>query len=67
MWRVLLHNNAFQTQKSKGDISKGIQHCLHSQLGCNAEAYIEDVVVKTREDEALIVDLVETFDNLRKF
>jgi hypothetical protein len=25
------------------------------------------VVVKTREDEGLISDLVETFDNLRKF
>jgi hypothetical protein len=45
----------------------GVQQCLHSQLGCNAEAYIDDVVVKTREDEELISDLAETFDNLRKF
>jgi hypothetical protein len=29
--------------------------------------YIDDVVVKTREDEGLISDLTETFDNLRKF
>jgi hypothetical protein len=40
---------------------------LHSQLGRNAEAYIDDVVVKSREDEGLISDLAETFDNLRKF
>jgi hypothetical protein len=46
---------------------RGIQWCVHSQLGRNAEAYIDDVVVKTQEDEGLIFDLGETFDNLRKF
>jgi hypothetical protein len=46
---------------------RGIQRCLHSQLGCNAEAYIDDVVIKTREDEGLISDLAKTFNNLRKF
>jgi hypothetical protein len=43
---------------------RGIQKCVHSQLGYNVEAY---VVIKTREYEGLIFDLVETFDNLRKF
>jgi hypothetical protein len=46
---------------------RGIQWCLHSQLGRNAEAYVDDMDVKTREDEGLISDLAETFDNLRKF
>jgi hypothetical protein len=46
---------------------RGIQQCLHSQLGCNAEAYIHDVVIKTQEDDGLIFDLAETFDNVRKF
>jgi hypothetical protein len=45
----------------------GIQRCLHSQLGHNVEAYIDDVVIKTRGDEGLIFDLVETFDNLQNF
>jgi hypothetical protein len=45
----------------------GIQWCLHSQFGCNAKAYVDDVVIKTREDEGLISDLAETFENLRKF
>jgi hypothetical protein len=31
------------------------------------EVYVDDVVVKTREEEGLISDLAETFDNLRKF
>jgi hypothetical protein len=29
--------------------------------------YVHNVVVKTREDEGLISDLTETFNNLRKF
>jgi hypothetical protein len=45
----------------------GIQQCLHSQLGRNTEAYVDDMVLKTREDEGLISNLAETFDNLRKF
>jgi hypothetical protein len=54
--------------KSTGAIYQwGIQRCLHSQLGCNAKAYVDNVVIKTREDEELISDLAETFDNLRKF
>jgi hypothetical protein len=31
------------------------------------EAYVDDVVGKTREEERFISDLVENFDNLRKF
>jgi hypothetical protein len=46
---------------------RDIQWCLHFQLGHNAEAYIDDVVVKTQEDEGLNSNLAETFDNLRKF
>jgi uncharacterized protein YqgQ len=54
--------------KSAGAIyQRGIQQCLHSQLWRNAEAYVDDVVIKTRENERLISDLAETFDNMRKF
>jgi hypothetical protein len=42
---------------------QGIQRCLLSQLGRNSEAYVDDMVVKTREDEGLISDLTETFSN----
>jgi hypothetical protein len=45
----------------------GIQRCLHSQIGHNTKAYVDDVVIKTQEEEGLISDLEETFDNMRKF
>jgi hypothetical protein len=46
---------------------RGIQRCLHTQHGRNAEAYVDDMVINTQEDERLISDLPETFDNMRKF
>jgi hypothetical protein len=57
----------FRVKSADATYHRGIQWCLHSQLGRNAEAYIDDVVIKMREDEGLIFDLAETFDNLRKF
>jgi hypothetical protein len=57
----------FRLKSAGATYQRGLQRCLHSQLECNAEAYIDDVVVKTWEDEGLISNLVETFNNLRKF
>ena len=39
---------------------------LGAQMGRNAEASVDDIVVKTREKNTLIQDLEETFANLRK-
>jgi hypothetical protein len=38
-----------------------------SQIEKNVEAYVDDVVVKTTVEDQLIVDLTETFANLREF
>ena len=39
---------------------------LGRQLGRNAKAYIDDIVVKSREASTLIQDLEETFTSLRQ-
>ena len=39
---------------------------LGEQMGRNAEAYVDDIVVKSREGNTLLRDLEETFANLRK-
>jgi hypothetical protein len=47
-----------------------IQQCrsdLKAWVQLISEVYVDDVVVKTQEEEELISDLAETFDNLRKF
>ena len=43
-----------------------MQACLGPQLGRNVEAYIDDIVVKTRYKDSLVQDLHETFDNLHR-
>ena len=40
--------------------------CLGSQMGRDIEAYIDDIMVKTRNGADLVSDLQETLGNLRK-
>jgi hypothetical protein len=42
-------------------------NCLRSQIGCNIQVYIDDVVIITRKEESLISDLAETFNNLNRY
>jgi hypothetical protein len=58
---------SFRLKSAGTTYQRGIQWCVHTQLGRNAEAYLDNIVVKTQEDEGLMSDLAETFDNLRKF
>jgi hypothetical protein len=44
-----------------------MQNCLESQIGCNIQVYIDDVVITTRQEDTLISDLQETFDNLNRY
>ena len=39
--------------------------CLDQQTGRNIEAYIDNVVVKSKTVDNLIADLEETFANLK--
>jgi hypothetical protein len=57
----------FELKIEGASYQRGIQRCLYSQLGHNMEAYVDNVVVKTWEEEGLISELTKTFDNLRKF
>ena len=41
--------------------------CLDQQIGCNVEAYIDNVVVKSKTTNNLIADLKETFANLKRY
>ena len=44
-----------------------IQTCLETQIGKTVEAYIDDVVVKTKHVDSFTDDLTLTFDNLRTY
>ncbi|KAA3448641.1 GAG-POL precursor [Gossypium australe] len=57
----------FGLKNAGATYQKAIQGCLDTQIGRNAEAYVDDVVVKTYDPDALIADLQETFNNLRRY
>jgi hypothetical protein len=38
---------------------------LGSQLGCNASAYVDNIVIMSEKEKDHIADLTETFDNMR--
>jgi hypothetical protein len=44
-----------------------MQNCLGSQIGRNIQVYIDDVFITMKEEESLISDLQETFDNLVRY
>nr|AAR87147.1 putative polyprotein [Oryza sativa Japonica Group]AAT81735.1 RNase H domain containing protein [Oryza sativa Japonica Group]ABF96761.1 retrotransposon protein, putative, Ty3-gypsy subclass [Oryza sativa Japonica Group] len=44
-----------------------IQRCFSTQIGRNVEAYVDDIVVKTKQKDDLITDLEETFASIRTF
>jgi hypothetical protein len=46
---------------------RAIQACFKRQLNKNVEAYVDDVVVKTRNFDTLIADLEETFASLQEY
>jgi hypothetical protein len=46
---------------------RAIQAYFQRQLNKNVEAYVDDVVVKTRNSDMLIADLEETFASLREY
>ena len=57
----------FGLKSAQATYQRCVQNCLHNQIGRNVHAYVDDIVVKSREKETLIDDLKETFDNLRVY
>ena len=58
---------SFGLKNAGATYQRAIQMCLDQQIGCNVKAYIDDVVIKTKATDNLIVDLEETFANLNKY
>jgi hypothetical protein len=56
----------FDLKNAGATFQRLMRKALGAQMGRNAEAYVDDIVVKTRESHTFIEDLEETFANLRK-
>jgi hypothetical protein len=58
---------SFGLKNADATYQQAIQACFKRQLDKNIEAYVDDMVVKTRNSDTLIVDLEETFASLREY
>jgi hypothetical protein len=52
---------SFGLKNAGATYQRDIQACFKRKLNKNVEAYVDDVVVKTRNSNTLIADLEETF------
>jgi hypothetical protein len=58
---------SFGLKNTGATYQRAIQACFKRQLNKNIEAYVNDVVIKTRNSDTLIADLEETFTSLREY
>jgi hypothetical protein len=58
---------SFGLKNAGATYQRAIQMCFADQLHRNIEAYVDDVVIKTRDSDDLIADLEETFSSLHRF
>jgi hypothetical protein len=58
---------SFGLKNADATYQRAIQVYFKKQLNKNIEAYVDDVVVKTRNSDTLITDLEETFVSLREY
>jgi hypothetical protein len=58
---------SFGLKNAGATYQRAIQACFKRQLNKNVEAYVDDMVVKTRDSDTLIADLEETFASLREY
>jgi hypothetical protein len=56
----------FSLKNAGATFQRLMRKALGAQMGRNAEAYVDDIVIKTCESRTFIEDLEEIFANLRK-
>jgi len=57
----------FGLKNARATYQRCMQACLKEQLGRNIQVYVDDIVIKTKEEASLIDDLRETFANLDRY
>jgi hypothetical protein len=58
---------SFGLKNAGATYQRAIQLCFVDQLHHNIEAYMDDMVIKTRSHDEFITDVEEEFNSLRKF
>nr|GEZ10611.1 reverse transcriptase domain-containing protein [Tanacetum cinerariifolium] len=57
---------SFKLKNKRATYQRLVDMAFQSKIGRNLEAYVDDMIIKTNDEKVLIVDIAETFDNLRR-
>nr|GEY10910.1 hypothetical protein [Tanacetum cinerariifolium] len=57
----------FELKNAGTTYQRLVDSAFQSQIGRNFEAYVDDMVIKNRDEKMLLADIAKTFDNLKKF
>nr|GEW58961.1 reverse transcriptase domain-containing protein [Tanacetum cinerariifolium] len=57
---------SFGLKNARATYQRLVDDAFKSQIGQNLEAYVNDMVVKSKSEREMIVDVAEIFDNIRR-
>ncbi|GJY78831.1 reverse transcriptase domain-containing protein [Tanacetum coccineum] len=57
---------SFRLKNADATYQRLVDSAFQTQLGRNLEAYVDDMVIKSKTGQEMIMDIAETFDNLQK-
>ncbi|GJZ88752.1 reverse transcriptase domain-containing protein [Tanacetum coccineum] len=60
------HQMPFGLKNAGATYQRLVDSAFQAHLGRNLEAYVDDMVIKSKTEHDMIMDIAETFDNLRK-
>ena len=55
----------FSLKNAEATYLRLVNHMFHLQIGRNVKVYVDDILVKSLDEERHLDDLQETFDTLR--
>ena len=67
LWGIHLQDHVLRVEERWRYLPACDTSVFSDQLHRNVEAYVDDVIVKTKTQDQFITDLEETFNSLRKF
>nr|GEV06772.1 reverse transcriptase domain-containing protein [Tanacetum cinerariifolium] len=63
---VLLYQNALWAKNAASTYQRLVDSTFQHKIGRNLEAYVDDMVIKSKDEKMLLANIAETFDNLKK-
>ena len=57
----------FGLKNTRAMYQRLVNHMFRPQIGWNVEVYVDDMLVKSQDEESHVNDLQETFDTLQQY